>query len=110
MVNKVQASKSFFFFIIRDKSYSKELIEVFAGGTVININDFRALTFTARGKKSNIGRTTEQDKGHAAELTAFAEAVASGGLAPVSEAELVQSSFATIAVLESLQQGAQVDL
>ena len=93
-----------------DQAYSKELIEAFAGGTVININDFRALTVTAGGKQSNIGRTTEQDKGHAAELRAFAEAVASGGLAPVSEAELVQSSFATIAVLESLQRGAQVDL
>lgn len=93
-----------------DTAYSKELIEAFAGGTVININDFRGLTVTAGGKESKIGRSMEQDKGHAAELQAFAEAVASGGPAPADEAELVQSSFATIAVLESLQRGAQVDL
>ena len=93
-----------------DNAYSKELIEAFAGGTVINIDDFRALTVTAGGKQSKVGRSIEQDKGHAAELTAFVEAVASGGLAPASEAELVQSSFATIAVLESLQRGARVDL
>lgn len=93
-----------------DTAYSKELIEAFAGGTVININDFRGLTVTAGGKESKVGRSMEQDKGHAAELQAFAGAVASGGAAPADEAELVQSSFATIAVLESLQRGAQVDL
>lgn len=93
-----------------DTAYSKELIEAFAGGTVININDFRGLTVTAGGKESKSGRSMEQDKGHTAELQAFAEAVAAGGPAPADEAELVQSSLATIAVLESLQRGAQVDL
>jgi predicted dehydrogenase/threonine dehydrogenase-like Zn-dependent dehydrogenase len=93
-----------------DTAYSKELVEAFAGGTVININDFRGLTVTAGGKESKIGRSMEQDKGHAAELTAFANAVAAGGPAPADEAELVQSSFATIAVLESLQRGGPVDL
>ena len=93
-----------------DTAYSKELVEAFAGGTVININDFRALTVTAGGKESKVGRSMEQDKGHTAELQAFCEAVATGGSAPADEAELVQSSLATIAVLESLQRGAQVDL
>jgi predicted dehydrogenase/threonine dehydrogenase-like Zn-dependent dehydrogenase len=93
-----------------DTAYSKELVEAFAGGTVININDFRGLTVTSGGKESKIGRSMEQDKGHAAELTAFADAVAAGGPAPADEAELVQSSFATIAVLESLQRGGPVDL
>ena len=93
-----------------DTAYSKELVEAFAGGTVININDFRGLTVTSGGKESKIGRSMEQDKGHAAELTAFANAVAAGGPAPADEAELVQSSFATIAVLESLQRGGPVDL
>jgi predicted dehydrogenase/threonine dehydrogenase-like Zn-dependent dehydrogenase len=93
-----------------DTAYSKELIEAFAGGMVININDFRGLTVTAGGKESKHGKSMEQDKGHAAELQAFAEAVASGGPAPADEAELVQSSFATIAVLESLQRGGPVEL
>lgn len=93
-----------------DTAYSKELIEAFAGGTVVNINDFRGLTVTAAGKESKHGKSMEQDKGHAAELKAFADAVAAGGPAPADEAELVQSSFATIAVLESLQRGGPVDL
>jgi predicted dehydrogenase/threonine dehydrogenase-like Zn-dependent dehydrogenase len=93
-----------------DTAYSKELIEAFAGGTVININDFRGLTVTAGGKEAKHGKSMEQDKGHAAELKAFADAVSAGGPAPADEAELVQSSFATIAVLESLQRGGPVEL
>ena len=93
-----------------DTAYSKELVEAFAGGTVININDFRGLTVTAGGKESKIGGSMEQDKGHTAELEAFAAAVVAGESAPADEAELVQSSFATIAVLESLQQGGPVNL
>ena len=93
-----------------DAAYSKELVEAFAGGTVININDFRSMTVAARGHESRSGRFSEQDKGHAAELKAFVDAVASGRPAPADEAEIVQSSYATIAVLESLQRGGPVDL
>jgi hypothetical protein len=85
-------------------------VEAFAGGTVININDFRSMTVAASGHESRSGRFSEQDKGHAAELTAFVDAVAAGGPAPADEAEIVQSSYATIAVLESLQRGGPVDL
>ncbi|RZO37613.1 MAG: theronine dehydrogenase [Rhodospirillaceae bacterium] len=93
-----------------DTAYSKELVEAFAGGTVVKIDDFRGMTVTAAGKESKQGRSIEQDKGHAAELEAFAKAVASGGPAPADESEIVESSFATIAVLESLQRGGPVDL
>lgn len=51
-----------------------------------------------------------QDKGHSAELKSFVEAVVAGSPAPVDEAEIVESSFATIAILESLQQGGPVIL
>jgi predicted dehydrogenase/threonine dehydrogenase-like Zn-dependent dehydrogenase len=93
-----------------DTAYSKELVEAFAGGTVVNINDFRGMTVTADGRESKEGKSLEQDKGHAAELKAFADAVAAGGPPPADEAEIVESSFATIAVLESLQRGTPVDL
>ncbi len=93
-----------------DTAYSKELIEGFAGGTVVTVNDFRSMTVTSGGRETKPGRRMEQDKGHGAELKAFVDAVAAGGPAPADEAELVQSSFATIAVLESLQRGGPVDL
>ena len=73
-----------------------------------NINDFRGMTVTAAGKESKEGRSMEQDKGHTAEL----ETCQGGGIGRActcGQAEIVESSFATIAVLES-QRGGPVDL
>jgi predicted dehydrogenase/threonine dehydrogenase-like Zn-dependent dehydrogenase len=93
-----------------DSSYSKERFECFAGGTVVVIDNFLTLSVTENGKtrteKSGLG----QDKGHRAELEAFAKAVAAGGPAPADEAELIETSLATIAVLESLAQGRRITL
>jgi predicted dehydrogenase/threonine dehydrogenase-like Zn-dependent dehydrogenase len=93
-----------------DTAYSKELVEAFAAGTVMTIDDFRTLTVTAGGRTSHPGGKRAQDKGHEAELDAFVAAVAAGGPAPAPEAELVEASLATIAVLESLRSGAPVAL
>jgi len=92
-----------------DTGFSKELVEAYAGGTVIAIDDFRRLTVVAGGK-ARPGRAGAQDKGHEGELAAFVAAAAKGGPAPAPEAELVESSLATIAVLESLRTGAPVAL
>ena len=48
--------------------------------------------------------------GHSRAFAAFTAAVAGGGPAPVSEAELVEASLATIAIAESLRAGAPVSL
>jgi predicted dehydrogenase len=87
-----------------------ELVEAYAGGTVITIDNFRALTVVSDGKAKKSGAGLDQDKGHADELAAFVAAVASGGPPPAPEAELVDSSLATIAILESLRTGAQIAL
>jgi predicted dehydrogenase len=93
-----------------DTAYSKELIEAYAGGRVVTIDDFRSFTVAADGRVEGSGKSQAQDKGHATELRAFVAAVAAGGPAPVDEAELIESSLATIAVRESLQTGATVEL
>ena len=93
-----------------DTAYSKELIEGFAGGRVVTIDDFRAFTTAADGRVERAAKSQAQDKGHRAALHAFVQAVASGGPAPVDEAELIETSLATIAVRESLQTGATVEL
>jgi predicted dehydrogenase/threonine dehydrogenase-like Zn-dependent dehydrogenase len=92
-----------------DSSFSKELFEAYAGGTVVTIDDFRKLTIVADGH-TNTTNARGQDKGHAAQLEAFVSAVAAGHPAPVAEEELIESSLATIAVLESLQTGESVRL
>jgi predicted dehydrogenase/threonine dehydrogenase-like Zn-dependent dehydrogenase len=79
-----------------DTSFSKELIEAYAGGKVMVIDDFR------RGAGA-------QDKGHANALQRFVDGVRKGR-APFPEDELVETSLATIAVRESLRSGAPVTL
>lgn len=91
-----------------DDAFAKERIEAYAGGRVFVIDDFRALTVVENGAERT--RRSAQDKGVAAALAAFVAAVARGGPPPVDEAELIETSAATIAVLESLRSGARVSL
>lgn len=92
-----------------DTAHSKERFECFAGGTVAVIDNFLTLAIT-QGGRTRTEKSMGQDKGHRAELEAFARAVAGGGPAPADEAELIETSLATIAVLESLRDGRRIGL
>ncbi len=92
-----------------DAAVPKECYEIFAGGTVLNLDNFRSLSVTTGGSSQNHA-SGGQDKGFTGALKAFAQAVAAGGPAPIDENELIESSLATLAVLESLQSGHRVDL
>lgn len=93
-----------------DSAFSKERYECFAGGTVVAIDNFLTLSITEGGRTKVEKASLGQDKGHRGELEAFATAVAAGTGAPIDEAELLETSLATIAVLESLRQGTRIDL
>ena len=76
-------------------TYPKERLEVFTGGKVVQLDNFRTLTgFGWRGFKRF--RTSTQDKGHAEELVQFLDAVRSGGPSPIPLAELIEVSRTTI--------------
>lgn len=92
-----------------DTVLSKERFECFAGGTVVCIDNFLTWSVTRNGA-TKAKKSLGQDKGHRAELAAFAKAVAEGGPAPADEAELVETSLATIAILDSLATGRRVAL
>lgn len=91
-----------------DTSLPKERIEVFCGGRAAVLDDFQTLTLAAEGRKKS--STAAQDKGHKQQVQAFVAAVLSGGPAPIDEAELIETSAATIAVVESLRSGQRIDL
>lgn len=93
-----------------DSAYSKERFECFVGGTVVTIDNFLALSITENGRTRTEKAIMGQDKGHRGELEAFVRAVAAGGPAPVDEAELLETSLATIAILDSLREGRRVAL
>lgn len=93
-----------------DPAYSKERIECYAGGTVATIDNFRVLEIVANGSVRRQLSRLKQDKGHHGELDAFVAAVAQNTGAPLPEPEILETSLATIAIIESLRTGSAVFL
>ena len=91
-----------------DRSFSKERIEVFGGGAVAVLDDFRRLELVRNGRKEAIHSRWRQDKGHRAEWAAFVQSVQRGGEAPIPFEDIVCSTLATLRVDESLATGARL--
>ncbi len=82
------------------KDFPKERIEIFAGGRVLQCDNFRvSREFGGRRKF----RTRGQDKGHAAELKAFVNAIRSGGAWPIPVDELLEVSRVTLQADQQIQ-------
>jgi predicted dehydrogenase/threonine dehydrogenase-like Zn-dependent dehydrogenase len=91
-----------------DKSFSKERVEVFGGGRVAALDDFRSLELVANGRRTITKSALRQDKGHAREWQAFATAIRDGAKSPIPLRELVAGMLATFAINESLRQGTPI--
>jgi predicted dehydrogenase/threonine dehydrogenase-like Zn-dependent dehydrogenase len=77
------------------KRFPKERVEAFGGDGVLQLDNFRTLRgYGWDGFKRE--RLWRQDKGHAAEIAAFIEAVRSGGPPPIPTDELLEVSYATL--------------
>jgi predicted dehydrogenase/threonine dehydrogenase-like Zn-dependent dehydrogenase len=88
-----------------DRALSKERLEIFRGGAVAVLDDFRRLGLVRHGKIKTLRSRFHQDKGHKAEWQAFSECIRSGGRAPIAFEEIVASTLATICIAESLRSG-----
>lgn len=88
-----------------DKSFPKERVEVFAGGTLAVLDDFREVTVSRAGKRTRTRRMS-QDKGFDEEVAAFVAAARTGGAPPIPLRSLVATTRATFAIVASLQTGA----
>ena len=85
-----------------DKSYSKERIEVFGGGDVAVLEDFRRLELVRDWKEDACSaRFLRQDKGHRGEWQAFVTAIKTGTESPIPFREIVNTMLATFALEES---------
>ena len=94
-----------------DPASPKERIEVFGGGALGVIDDFRVTTLNVNGRKKKLGgRLSGQDKGHSEEVRAFVMAIADGAQSPVQFGSAVNSTRATLAILASLESGTPVDV
>jgi len=93
-----------------DRSYSKERVEVFGGGAVAVLEDFRRLELVRHGRKQTLRSRFRPDKGHRAELEAFAAAIRGRGELPISFEEIVSATLATLRIVESRSSGQPVEV
>ena len=91
-----------------DRSFSKERIEVFGGGSTAVLEDFRRLELIRNGRKQTVRSRWRQDKGHQAEWVAFVSSVQNNTAPPISFEEIVRSTMATLCVQKSLATDAPV--
>jgi predicted dehydrogenase/threonine dehydrogenase-like Zn-dependent dehydrogenase len=87
-----------------DKSASKERVEVFGGGSVAILEDFRRLELVRNGRKQVVRARWEQDKGHKAEMRLFVNAV-QGKTPPIPFEQVAGSTLATLRLQNSCQTG-----
>jgi len=92
-----------------DPGFPKERYEIFTGRNVIVLDNFRNLSVTANGSTKNYS-SRNQDKGFRDELIAFRDTVAKGGPGIIDENEFFETSYGTLAILESLQTGLTIKL
>jgi predicted dehydrogenase len=91
-----------------DKSFPKERVEIFGGGRIAVIDDFKSVTLSKDGH-ARTKKISGRDKGHAAELKAFFDAARRGGK-PIDYDSIVNVTRASFAAMESLRTGMPVDV
>jgi predicted dehydrogenase len=87
-----------------NKSFPKERLEVFCGGRILVLDNFRRLSgYGWMGfRADNLWR---QNKGHSAEAAAFVDTIRKGGASPIPFADLVETTRVTFQVVEALSAG-----
>ncbi|HSE97102.1 MAG TPA: bi-domain-containing oxidoreductase, partial [Blastocatellia bacterium] len=92
-----------------DGSVPKERAEIFCDRSVALIEDFKTGEFTRGGRKTKLGGNV-QDKGHAAEIGAFLDAVRGGEQSLITLESLISTSLTCFAILESARAGTKISL
>lgn len=82
-----------------NKNVNKEYLEVFGGGMIAAVDDFKTLKING---KSEIKLSSRQDKGHNQEVTAYIDAIKKGLPAPIPFDEIYLSTLATFKTIESI--------
>ncbi len=95
------------YFANGSKAYSKERIEIYAQNRTIVIDNFRKSKYF--GFKSS-GMSKTQDKGHQEQFRLLMERIKSGGSPIIPLDEIINTSRAAIAAVESLMTKSWVDV
>jgi predicted dehydrogenase/threonine dehydrogenase-like Zn-dependent dehydrogenase len=88
-----------------DKSASKERVEVFGGGSVAILEDFRRLELVRGGRKIVTRSRWSQDKGHKTEMQAFVNALQGKTPPPISMEQIIATTLTTLRLQNACQTG-----
>jgi predicted dehydrogenase/threonine dehydrogenase-like Zn-dependent dehydrogenase len=88
-----------------DRVFGKERVEVFGGGAIAVLDDFRRLELICHGRKQVLRSWLRQDKGHRGEWQEFARALYQGTPAPIGFDDICATTLATIRIAESARSG-----
>lgn len=92
-----------------DKAFPKERVEVFGGGKVAVIEDFREVITCVNGKLKR-KRYLAQDKGHKTEMEVLARTLITGGPSPTPWEEVRSVSLASILAVRSIREGVPLEV
>jgi len=92
-----------------DKSFPRERVEVFGGGAVCVIDNYKSLTFTSGSKRKKM-RKSNKDSGHRNEFFAFFSMIKDGKQSPVDFEEYVYTTLATLCIEKSLSESGSVNV
>jgi len=95
-----------------DKRHPRERVEVFGGGAVGIIDNFKKATFIRNGRKRSFRKFFSIDRGHHAELEELFMAINNNSSAPVAFEEYIYTTLATFAIENSLlkREPVQIDI
>ncbi len=93
-----------------DKSYPKEYLEVFSGGRIGVLNDWRKLEIVHDGRRRVKRHRLQQVKGHQQAWGAFLEALQTDKNPPIPYQHLIGVTRASFAAVDALHSGEKVSI
>jgi predicted dehydrogenase/threonine dehydrogenase-like Zn-dependent dehydrogenase len=96
------------YFANGSKAYSKERIEIHAQEKTLILDNFRKLEGFGFKNFSSLSKT--QDKGHEAQFVAFMNLVKNGGKELIPFEDLINTTEASFAAIESLKKGTWINI
>ena len=92
------------------KAHPRERIEIYGGGAVGVIDNFRSATYIQGTAISKYRHWFAVDRGHSHQLRVFVSAIRTGAESPVSFEQYVHTTLATFAIEQSLRDAAPVQI
>jgi predicted dehydrogenase len=96
------------YFTNGSKAYDKERVEVYSSGRTLVLENWRKLT--GYGFNGFSSAAAQQDKGHMQQFRLLAEKLTHGGDPLIPFASLVNTSRATLAIVDSMHSGEMVHI